>query len=126
MKGIKTDFVNNKIILTKAAYRRSKDLGSDEAKEIKKILTALPQMEVVVRQSSSRHSSRIKYEKMIKYISCQDNSAALLDEFIRVRNVSQSLKNPYKYVESWFIGKFPDYNVLPDFTSTNEMVHSVA
>ena len=68
-----------------------------------------PHLRVVVEEPKKRKSDYIPYNKMILYISYQENATELLAEFNDVRQRSNSYKSPYKHVCDWFTTKFPVY-----------------
>ena len=68
-----------------------------------------PNMRVVIEAPKRRASTYIPYNKMVLYISYQENAKDLLDEFNTIRQQSNAFKNPYQHVYDWFATKFPAY-----------------
>lgn len=127
MNGIKTDFVNNRIVISKKAYNRSQHSETSEYRSLRALKKEFPEMEVVIRQTTRKpKSKRIKYDKMLNYILCQNNSEALLKEFIEIRNRSKSQDNAYKYVADWFENKFPDFKKYPVFNDKGDVIQTPA
>ena len=85
------------------------DLDSAEFGIYDRIMRRFPDMRVVIEEPKKRKSDYIPYNKMILYISYQENAKELLAEFNDVRQRSNSYKNPYKHVFDWFTTKFPVY-----------------
>ena len=48
------------------------------------------------------------YKKMVEYIRFQENANELMDQFDMVRMMADIQTNPYMYVRSWFLTKFPE------------------
>ena len=127
MKGIKIDFVNNTITINKNVYKQSQHKGSAEYSELMRLKESFPHMDIVVRQATrKRKNNRIKYDKMIKYIDCQNNSTALLKEFAAIRELSKSQDSAYAYVVDWFKKKFPEFEKFPEFDENGNVVQAVA
>ena len=88
---------------------KANDMGSDAFNIYERFSEKFPNMRVIVEAPKRRASYYIPYNKMILYISHQENAKDLLDEFNTVRQQSNAIKNPYQHVYDWFATKFPTY-----------------
>lgn len=113
--GYKMDFTNNTLTITKEFEKRAMDVNSSEYNTLKQLRIDFPNLRIVKKTPVKRKQShaRPSYDKMIKYLSCQDNAVTLLQSFADVRERSKAQENPYKYVKDWFLTNFPDYQTIP-------------
>ena len=88
---------------------KTSDMDSDEFETYDKIMRRFPNMRVVIEEPKKRKTDYIPYNKMILYISYQENAEKYLAEFKEVRAESNAYKNPYKHVYDWFTSTFLDY-----------------
>ena len=88
---------------------KANDMGSDAFNIYERFSEKFPNMRVIVEAPKKRASYYIPYNKMVLYISYQENAKDLLDEFNTVRQQSNAFKNPYQHVYDWFATKFPAY-----------------
>lgn len=88
---------------------KTSNMDSDEFDIYDRIMRRFPNMRVVIEAPKKRKSDYIPYDKMVLYISYQENAKELLAEFNEVRQKSNAYKNPYKEVNDWFTSKFLEY-----------------
>lgn len=88
---------------------KTSNMDSDEFEIYDRIMRRFPNMRVVIEAPKKRKSDYIPYDKMVLYISYQENAKELLAEFNEVRQKSNAYKNPYKEVYDWFTSKFLEY-----------------
>ena len=88
---------------------KTSNMDSIEFEIYDRIMRRFPNMRVVIEAPKKRKSEYIPYNKMVLYISYQENAKELLAEFNDVRQKSNAYKNPYKHVYDWFTSKFSEY-----------------
>lgn len=118
VRGYRIDFTTNTLYLdyrfTAAAMR---DFLSPEAKRLRDIQAAFPQITVITKAgreiTTPRPTKRLRYDKMAEYIEA--TAPERLEEFELVKEQSKPQKSPYKYVREWFVGTFPDYRTATVF-----------
>ena len=107
--GYYFDWQSGTLYMTHRFSVKANDMDSDDFHIYEKFSEKFPNMRVVVEAPKRRASNYIPYNKMVLYISYQENAKDLLDEFNDVRQKSNAEKNPYKHVLDWFTTKFPAY-----------------
>jgi hypothetical protein len=83
-----------------------------------------PTMRIITEKPSKRRQpehGQLNYKKMVMFIKCQKNAGILQNEFEKARELSKTQKNPYRYVRTWFLNEFPNYNELPRFDSQGNL-----
>ena len=116
VRGYNVDFVNETITINFKFQKAAMVYGSVEYNRLKALIADLPGFTVVVsagkKITSTRPTKRLTYENMEKYIGTYVNADELLEQFENVKEKSQPLASPYKYVRKWFAAQFPNYNVV--------------
>lgn len=107
--GYYFDWQSGTLYMTYRFSVKANDMTSDAYCIYERFSEKHPYMRVVVEAPKKRASNYIPYNKMVLYISYQENAKDLLDEFNTVRQKSNAEKNPYKHVYDWFTTKFPAY-----------------
>ena len=111
MANYKMDFTTNTLTITKDFEKKAMNVNSVEYQTLKQLKADFPSLRIVKKASPKRKRSlaRPTYDKMVKFLSCQVNSAILLKEFAEVREYSKAQENPYQFVREWFFQSFPNY-----------------
>ena len=124
MKGYTIDFAANAVTITKEFQKRASDMTSKEYKVLSQLRADFPSMRVLVKSVRTRKnlSSRLTYDKMVKYLSWKPNAAVLLNMFTNTREQSKSQRNPYLYVKEWFLSVCPDYEEFPCFDKDGNII----
>lgn len=107
--GYYFDWQTKTLYMTYRFSVKANDMGSDAFNIYERFSEKFPNMRVIVEAPKRRASYYIPYNKMVLYISYQENAKDLLDEFNTVRQQSNAFKNPYQHVYDWFATKFPAY-----------------
>ena len=107
--GYYFDWQTSTLYMTYRFSVKANDMTSDAYSIYERFSEKHPYMRVVVEAPKKRSSNYIAYNKMVLYISYQENAKDLLDEFNVVRQQSNAYKNPYQHVLNWFAAKFPAY-----------------
>ena len=107
--GYYFDWQTHTLYMTNRFTVKANDLESDAFRVYERFAEKFPNMRVVIEAPKRRASTYIPYNKMVLYISYQENAKDLIDEFNTVRQQSNAQKNPYKHVFDWFTTKFPAY-----------------
>ena len=128
MKNYKMDFTTNTLTITKDFEKKAMNVNSVEYQTLKQLKADFPSLRIVRKVSPKRKSSlaRPTYDKMVKFLSCQANSAILLKEFAEVREYSKAQENPYQFVREWFFANFPNYQSLPKFDKEGNLIAPTA
>ena len=108
-KGYYFDFETHTLHMSHSFSVKASDPVSTEFKLYEKYREIFPELRVEVHKPKRSKKNKITYEKMIEYITQQENAAELLREFNHVRLASKKDKNPYNYVYDWFTTKFELY-----------------
>ncbi len=107
--GYYFDWQTSTLYMTYRFSVKANDMTSAAFGIYESFSSKFPHMRVVIEEPKKRTTDYIPYNKMILYISYQENAKELLAEFNDVRQRSNSYKNPYKHVYDWFTTKFPVY-----------------
>ena len=128
MANYKMDFTTNTLTITKDFEKKAMNVNSVEYQTLKQLKADFPSLRIVRKVSPKRKSSlaRPTYDKMVKFLSCQANSAILLKEFAEVREYSKAQENPYQFVREWFFANFPNYQSLPKFDKEGNLIAPTA
>ena len=124
MKNYKMDFTTNTLTITKDFEKKAMNVNSVEYQTLKQLRADFPTLRIIRKASPKRKSSlaRPTYDKMVKFLSCQANSAILLKEFAEVREYSKAQENPYQFVREWFFANFPNYQSIPQFDEAGKLI----
>lgn len=122
--GYKIDFVRGTITLTKAFSAQARVKGSQAYNTLVDLQKELPHMRFVMRTTpKARKASRLTYEKMKKFIKYQNDSAVLLVEFEKVKELAKEQGGvAYQNVKRWFLQTFPNYNEIPSFDEKGNLI----
>lgn len=107
--GYYCNWQTNTLYMTYRFSVKTNDMDSDEFETYDRIMHRFPNMRVVIEEPKKRKTDYIPYNKMILYISYQENAEKYLAEFKEVRTESNAYKNPYQHVYDWFTSTFLDY-----------------
>ena len=107
--GYYFDFETHTLHMSHRFSVKASDPESDDFKVYQRYRELFPKLKVEVHKPKRRKNPSISYEKMVDYITQQDNASELLKEFNRVKLESKDKKNPYKHVYDWFTTKFELY-----------------
>ena len=123
IKGYKIDFTAKTITITNEFSRQAQNPTSDQFALYIKLKQDLPDFKFIMpTQKQRKRSSKITYDKMVKYISCQRDSIILLKRFAEIRELSKSEASPYNFVYNWFSTTFPTYGELPQFDEEGKII----
>ena len=128
MANYKMDFITNTLTVTKDFEKKAMNVNSVEYQTLKQLRIDFHSLRIVKTSAPKRKSSlaRPTYDKMVKFLSCQANSAVLLKEFAEVREYSKAQENPYQFVREWFFANFPNYQSIPKFDETGKLIAPTA
>ena len=123
MNGIKIDFVSGIIYINNSFNERANNPTSDEYRLLKEVRNDNPSFRVVYKETKKKTSpnKNLKYENMEKYIKVFENADELLEMFGKVKKLSKSQPNPYKFVKGWFKEQFPNYKKIPQFNKEGKL-----
>ena len=111
-QNYKMDFTTNTLTITKDFEQKALNPTSNEYGILLRLKADF----------KKNPKAGLTYDKMVKFLSCQVNSALLLNEFTEVREYSKAQKNPYQFVKEWFLREFPYYDAIPKFDKEGKMI----
>lgn len=105
------DFAGRQITGTQASLNKAKHYGSEEYKELCKLVEAHPCFKIVKKEVQENKSKKtykhMDFRFMKAYISIQPNAAELMKEYRQVKEVAETLGlSVYPHTKSWFLKKF--------------------
>lgn len=109
------DFAGRQITGTQASLNKAKHYGSEEYKELCKLVEAHPRFRVVCKKASENKSKktykRLNFPFIETYISIQPNAAELMREYEEIKKIAETLGlSVYPHTKSWFLKKFSTEN----------------
>lgn len=112
MSKIMINWVDGEIMASKSYLKKARSMGSEEYKELKRIQNLYPEYKIVERQIKTNSNKKIyaglTYEYMERYISLQENSRDNMDEYLKIKLLSECHRGGYGKVKKWFLTKFPE------------------
>ena len=124
LKGYKIDFTTNSIIMNYKFAEASGKYGTPEYKLLQSVKNDFPNIHISIQsgreQKIPRYNKRLTYENMETYIKCHENSEVILSRFETVKEMSKTMRSPYKYVCDWFFEQFPNFKETPKFEGEPE------
>ena len=124
LKGYKIDFTTNSIIMNYKFAEASGKYGTPEYKLLQSVKNDFPNIHISIQsgreQKTPRYNKRLTYENMETYIKCHEGSDVLMARFETVKEMSKTMKSPYKYVRDWFFEQFPNFKETPKFEGEPE------
>lgn len=110
-KHFALDFVNSQIVGTKTSLKKAQYPGSDEYKELCKMMKAHPQFKVAEKEIKKRPNKqtykKLSFDFIETYISIQINAVEIKREYEQVKTLATSLKlGVYPQTKSWFLKRF--------------------
>lgn len=124
LKGYKIDFTTNSIIMNYKFAEASGKYGTPEYKLLQSVKNDFPNIHISIQsgreQKTPRYNKRLNYKNMENYIKCHENSEVILSRFETVKEMSKTMKSPYKYVCDWFFEQFPNFKETPKFEGEPE------
>ena len=121
MKEYKMNFATKTLTITKAFAEEALIADSEAGKIIANCHALCPNLRIAYRthkpSKKSNPAKGMTYDRMERYISAFADGAEALAEFEKVKEISLSQSNSYKYVYDWFVNRFPNYQELPTFVN---------
>ena len=112
------DFVNQKIIGTKASFNKASKGYGAEYEELSAKINAHPTYELIVKEQKSKSPrakitySGLNFKLMEDYISIQQDEAILIKEYEAVKKMAKDCGSKvYPFTKKWFLGKFSKFNI---------------
>ena len=110
-KGYEIDFVNERIIVSKAFLKAAGTLGTPEYNEMLTLRSENPGFPFIQREITKREGKKsyrnLTYANMREYIITREGEKSdTVAEFDRVVALSKVQAGPYAYVKTWFLKKY--------------------
>lgn len=102
---MKINFMEKNILVTKNELSKASVYGSKEYHELLAIRKDLPDYQIVVKSAPPRRTcfSSPTYEFMATYLSSNENTASLYEEFLQLRQAGYN----YNQIKKWFVSQIP-------------------
>lgn len=112
------DFVNKKIIGTKASFDKAGKGEGAIYEELATKIAAHPDFTLEVKEQRKRSVKAkqtydgLNFPLMEKFIAIQDNSDELMRAYKEAKKMAKGTNSSvYPFVKKWFLGQFKDFNV---------------
>ena len=124
MNAYSVNHVTRSIILTRNFAKEASIPGTDEYRLFLTLRRDNPEYEVIQRTIAKKEGKRKppSYKQMIKYITCVENSDFYMARFEAMREEAASKNGSYARVLKWFRQTFPNFYVMPEYNSDNEII----
>ena len=124
MNAYTVSHVTRSIILTRNFVKAASIPDTDEYRLLIRLRTDNPGYEIVQRTIAKKEGKRKPptYKQMKKYITCVENSDYYMARFEAMRAEAASKNGSYTRVLKWFRQTFPNFYVMPEYNSDNEII----
>lgn len=124
MNAYTVSHVTRSIILTRNFVKAASIPDTDEYRLLIRLRTDNPGYEIVQRTITKKEGKRKPptYKQMKKYITCVENSDYYMARFEAMREEAASKNGSYARVLKWFRQTFPNFYVMPEYNSDNEII----
>ena len=124
MNAYSVNHMTRSIILTRNFAKAASIPDTDQYRLLIRLRTDNPGYEIVQRTITKKEGKRKppSYKQMKKYISCVENSDYYMSRFEVMREEAASKNGSYARVLKWFRQTFPNFYVMPEYNSDNEII----
>ena len=124
MNAYSVNHVTRSIILTRDFAKKASIPDTHEYQILIKLRTENPGYEIIQRTIAKKEGKRKppSYKQMKKYITCVENSDFYMARFEAMRKEAASKNGSYARVLKWFRQTFPNFYVMPEYNSDNEII----
>ena len=124
MNAYSVNHMTRSIILTRNFAKAASIPDTDQYRLLIRLRTDNPGYEIVQRTITKKEGKRKppSYKQMKKYISCVENSDYYMARFEAMREEAASKNGSYARVLKWFRQTFPNFYVMPEYNSDNEII----
>lgn len=120
------DVTAHTLTISKAFEINAAIVGSEEQSLMSKYIKAFGDMLIIEYYEPRKASKGLSFAQMENYIKHTRDAAAMLERFATIKKLSQSQKNPYKYVKDWFLFVYPNYSEQPEFDEDGFVIAKAA
>ena len=124
MNAYSVNHMTRSIILTRDFAKAASIPDTDQYRLLIRLRTDNPGYNIIQRTITKKEGKRKppSYKQMKKYISCVENSDYYMARFEAMREEAASKNGRYARVLKWFRQTFPNFYVMPEYNSDNEII----
>ena len=124
MNAYSVSHITRSIIMTRNFAKAASIPDTHEYQILIKLRTENPGYEIIQRTIAKKEGKRKppSYKQMKKYITCVENSDFYMARFEAMRKEAASKNGSYARVLKWFRQTFPNFYVMPEYNSDNEII----
>ena len=124
MNAYSVNHMTRSIILTRDFAKAASIPDTDQYRLLIRLRTDNPGYNIIQRTITKKEGKRKppSYKQMKKYISCVENSDYYMARFEAMREEAASKNGSYARVLKWFRQTFPNFYVMPEYNSDNEII----
>jgi len=124
MNAYSVSHITRSIIMTRNFAKAASIPDTHEYQILIKLRTENPGYEIIQRTIAKKEGKRKppSYKQMKKYITCVENSDFYMARFEAIRKEAASKNGSYARVLKWFRQTFPNFYVMPEYNSDNEII----
>ena len=109
------DAFGSTLTISKAFEKNASNIGSAEQKVLGELMEKYGDALIIERYKSHKVKKGLTFAQMENHINHSTNNQKMLEQFVKVKELSKSQKNPYKYVLKWFKDHYPNNAEQPEF-----------
>lgn len=124
MNAYSVSHITRSIIMTRNFAKAASIPDTHEYQILIKLRTENPGYDIIQRTIAKKEGKRKppSYKQMKKYITCVENSDFYMARFEAMRKEAASKNGSYARVLKWFRQTFPNFYVMPEYNSDNEII----
>lgn len=107
------DVITGTLTISKAFEKNASTIGSAEQKLLSELIAKYGDALIIERYKTHKVKKGLTFAKMENHIKNTANADEMMKRFERVKQLSKSQKNPYKYVLEWFHDNYPKFAEHP-------------
>lgn len=101
------------LFISKAFEKNAGIPGTAEQKIVSELLSTYGDTLIIERYKAHKAKKGLNFVKMENHIKNTANADEMMKRFEKVKQLSKSQKNPYKYVLEWFHDNYPKFAEHP-------------
>lgn len=107
------DVFTNTLTISKAFEKNASIIDSAEQKMLSELMATYGDNLIIERYKTHKVQKGLTFVKMENHIKNTANADEMMKRFKKVKQLSKSQKNPYKYVLDWFKANYPKFAEHP-------------
>ena len=103
------------LTVSPAFLKNASRMDSEEFKIIQKLRTDYGMITIQEEKRTTHRAPSLKFSQIERHIKLCRNAQERLEQFEKIKALSQIQTSPYKYVVNWFLDNYANYAEKPEF-----------